>query len=413
MLLKETGERQVKYYLRDIDKDHRNRYIFASQLVRENDKVADIGCGVGYGSYYIAMSTPCKSVLGIDIDKEAIEFAKEKYVTDKNKFEQRDIITEKNNEKFNFIIAFEVVEHVPDSQKFLESCESMLEDDGIIVLTTPNENVLNFNPEIFKFHQRHYTPEQLKEKLNSTNLEVIGMYSQNDERIFKTTTNAYNVFVCKKKQSKVQLPVALEEEITGFEKAASEINKLEWYVKHAPRMNYEVCCKYLSDVYVSLANIEDLITADFEKHRRKFTPEYFGDMFDGDDVIGPLKSMDTINQTILAKALNFCGIAIRVATYCKEFKGQIMLSLKDCNEKTIAYKLFEDEEICDNKWLEMKFPLIKNSAKQKYVIEINILKIKGDSQIGVYQNSKIKCENLLMHNNVDIIGNLSYRMLYN
>lgn len=215
-------------------------------------------------------------------------------ITEKNKFEKRDIITEKSEEKFNLIIAFEVVEHVPDSKAFLESCVSMLDEDGT---TTPNENILNFYPDMFKFHQRYYTLKQFQEKVSSVGLEVLRMYSQNDERIFKTDENAFNVFVCKKKDSTAKLPEAFEVEVTGVEKAASRINRLDWYVKHAPRMDYEVYCGYLSDIYVTLA-----------------------DMFRCEKVIGTLKPMTSISQTIIAKASNLCGIAICTATYCKEFK---------------------------------------------------------------------------------------------
>lgn len=410
-MLRETGERQVKYYLRDIEKDHRNRYFFAAQLVEEGASVADIGCGVGYGSYYIAMATPCEKVLGIDIDYETIEFAKSKYVTAKNEFICKNIITDKVEQKFDLITAFEVVEHVPDSKTFLEACVSMLQEEGMIILTTPNENVLRYNPEIFKFHQRHYTPEEFKDIIEEVGLEVLGMYSQNDEKIFNTNTNAYNVAICKKKGANVALPKRLEEASTGFEAAAANINRLEWYVKHAPRVNYEVCCQYLADVYSSLAHIEKKIVNDFESHRRRFTPDYFGDNWNCEDVVGPLKPMDIITQTITSKPGNLCGIAVCVATYCDDFKGKLLLILKDLNENIIHVQLFKNGEIRDNEWLEMRFPLIGKKMDITYKIEIRILEIEEKSKIGIYFASGIQSNNMIL-NEVKQPGRLSYRLLY-
>lgn len=53
------------------------------------------------------------------------------------------------DKKFDTIIAGEIIEHVKDPINFLTNCYSLLKDNGVLVLTTPNASSLSYmvNPE--------------------------------------------------------------------------------------------------------------------------------------------------------------------------------------------------------------------------------------------------------------------------
>ena len=70
------GERQVSPTLDGIRGDHRNRYQWAIQHVI--GRVTDLACGVGYGSVILAEAGI--KVRAVDIDSEAIAYAKEYYL---------------------------------------------------------------------------------------------------------------------------------------------------------------------------------------------------------------------------------------------------------------------------------------------------------------------------------------------
>ena len=55
---------------------HLNRYYFASNFCK-NKVVLDAACGEGYGSYIIAKNA--KNVVGLDISKQSILSARERY----------------------------------------------------------------------------------------------------------------------------------------------------------------------------------------------------------------------------------------------------------------------------------------------------------------------------------------------
>lgn len=96
-------------------------------------KVLEIGCGTGH--YAFILSTFSAEYVAYDIDEPIIELSKLifkksglKYV--KNK---KDIIG-----KFDFVICFEVIEHLEDPLQFLKTISEYLKPNGTLVISTPN-----------------------------------------------------------------------------------------------------------------------------------------------------------------------------------------------------------------------------------------------------------------------------------
>ena len=69
-----TGERLIPGQVdADLLNEHMARYAFAMRLARGN-RVLDAGCGAGYGSAELARIA--KSVTGVDVACEAVEYAR-------------------------------------------------------------------------------------------------------------------------------------------------------------------------------------------------------------------------------------------------------------------------------------------------------------------------------------------------
>lgn len=66
-----------------------SNYSFAAKYIKEDDFVLDVGCGVGYGSSYIAKKNNC-TVLGIDDSFETIQYARQQ--NDSIEFEIYDMV---------------------------------------------------------------------------------------------------------------------------------------------------------------------------------------------------------------------------------------------------------------------------------------------------------------------------------
>lgn len=127
-----TGERQVGKILSDIEQRHRLRYTFAAFYIDCFEKfqnkqilLADIGCGVGYGSYILArmLSGKIRHIYAFDIDEPSITFANRYYDDGKISYCVQDCgpkallqnpIFRQN--RFDVITSFEFLEHIDFEQ---------------------------------------------------------------------------------------------------------------------------------------------------------------------------------------------------------------------------------------------------------------------------------------------------------
>jgi SAM-dependent methyltransferase len=100
-------------------------------------KVLEIGCGYGYLSYSL-MHRGFK-VTGIDIAKEAIKFATENFGNFFYNIPVEEFST-RFNQKFDVIVSTEVIEHLQDPNSFLEKCYALLNENGKVILTTPDKD---------------------------------------------------------------------------------------------------------------------------------------------------------------------------------------------------------------------------------------------------------------------------------
>jgi SAM-dependent methyltransferase len=115
------------------------RFSFVEKtIIRINPAtLLDVGCGAGtYLTFPIAKRFPAVRVVGVDSDYPSISFAQRNYPLSNLEFKLFDILGE--HEKFDLIIASEVIEHVEDPLKFLVNLKSRLNPGGVLIVTLPN-----------------------------------------------------------------------------------------------------------------------------------------------------------------------------------------------------------------------------------------------------------------------------------
>ncbi len=146
--------------------EHILRYLFASQFVR-GKVVADVGCGVGYGSKILA-ENGAKIVYGVDNSEEAINYATLHYNHKKIKYEVADVsFLNIHSQSVDIVVAYELIEHLKDPTDFLKEVKHVLKPDGLFILSTPNVKVYSQVPHINGFHTQEFTREELETKLKA------------------------------------------------------------------------------------------------------------------------------------------------------------------------------------------------------------------------------------------------------
>lgn len=102
----------------------------------ETDKLLEIGAGFGIFCEEMVKKNVFNEIVGIEASDSLAETCTKKGFRIYNGLlEQLEI-----NETFDCIVAFEVLEHIFNPQKFLEISSKLLKANGILMLTFPNYN---------------------------------------------------------------------------------------------------------------------------------------------------------------------------------------------------------------------------------------------------------------------------------
>jgi len=122
------------YYKQQIPRIRKLIEIFKS--IKNRETVADIGCFTGIISQeYFKFGA--KIVEGFDVSDKALEKAS-KRLTKVYKWKAGEETCPVENERYDVIIASEIIEHVYDTDFFMEELKRILKLNGYIVITTPN-----------------------------------------------------------------------------------------------------------------------------------------------------------------------------------------------------------------------------------------------------------------------------------
>jgi SAM-dependent methyltransferase len=181
-------DRQVQPVLTDIHPGHLERYLFAGKRV--SGFVLDAACGVGYGSF---MLSEVAEVTGMDIEPEAIEYARTHYAGPD--YRLGDV--QQQDGAYDWVVSLETIEHLPYPNLALAGFRA---SDNLIV-STPNELEFPFRPEDHVDsnypHLRHYTPDEFEELLTSTGWKVVEKMGQKTkESKVSRGTGKFLVWVC-------------------------------------------------------------------------------------------------------------------------------------------------------------------------------------------------------------------------
>lgn len=155
-------------------------YKFAAKIIGSDKRVLDIGCGEGLGTWLL--KTECGYAKGIDMDKDAIDIAKENWQDSEIDFVASDFLSVKE-EQYDAIAAFDLIEHilVENIPNFFKKVISCLTHDGVAVIGTPNITSHQYASDITKKgHVNIYSSERLEKEMMQYFSHVF-MFGANDE----------------------------------------------------------------------------------------------------------------------------------------------------------------------------------------------------------------------------------------
>jgi 2-polyprenyl-3-methyl-5-hydroxy-6-metoxy-1,4-benzoquinol methylase len=148
-------------------------------------KVLEIGSAKGY---LLALLKYLNwDIQGIEISAEAAQYAQKKLDIPTFNGTIEEYVKEDHEAKYPLVLAIDLIEHVPDPRSFIESVNMIIEDNGLLIIDTPNggsKNIdilgsewIGFNP----FHIYLFSAENLQLLLKKMGYSIEKVFSYGNQ----------------------------------------------------------------------------------------------------------------------------------------------------------------------------------------------------------------------------------------
>lgn len=152
--------------------------------LKNNNKICDIGCGVG--TFLKLLQDKKYQVYSYDINKTQSLIANKKYNLSNVDYAEtlREYCKKKKIDKgfFDVITAFEVIEHVPNVNAFIDEANIYLKRGGYLIISTPNNKRIPMRErwDYPPIHLSRFTKKNISILLQKYKFKLISWNSYNE-----------------------------------------------------------------------------------------------------------------------------------------------------------------------------------------------------------------------------------------
>ena len=157
-----------------------HKYFLADARAPRSGELLDIGCGTG--NFLVAARDAGYGVTGIELDRNAARFAKERaglarvFPLTISEFSEQH-----REEQFDVVTFFEVLEHQAAPIEFLQNVRKCLRPGGFLALSVPNRERWMTGPDVLDYPPNHFlrwNVAALTKFLNAQGFEVLTIREQ-------------------------------------------------------------------------------------------------------------------------------------------------------------------------------------------------------------------------------------------
>jgi SAM-dependent methyltransferase len=157
-----------------------HNYFLADPLAAGGGKLLDIGCGTG--NFLAAARDAGYRVTGIELDRNAARFAKEKLdLHNIFPLTVAEFSEQYPEERFDVVTFFEVLEHQAAPVEFLQKIRSCVRAGGLIALSVPNRERWMTGPDVLDYPPNHFlrwSAGSLQKFLSAQGFEILSLREQ-------------------------------------------------------------------------------------------------------------------------------------------------------------------------------------------------------------------------------------------
>src|SRR6266404_2818851 len=157
-----------------------HKYFLADSLAPRGGKLLDIGCGTG--NLLAAAREAGYDVTGIELDRNAARFAKERLgLQNILPLSISEFAEQHKGERFDVVTFFEVLEHQAAPVEFLQKVKACVKPGGVIALSVPNRERWLTGPDVLDYPPNHFlrwNATALSKFLSAQGFEVMSIREQ-------------------------------------------------------------------------------------------------------------------------------------------------------------------------------------------------------------------------------------------
>src|SRR5712692_8758337 len=157
-----------------------HRYFLADEAAPRNGELLDIGCGTG--NFLAVAHDAGYDVTGIELDRNAARFAKERLGLQRVlPLTISEFAEQHAEERFDVVTFFEVLEHQAAPVEFLQKVKACVRPGGVIALSVPNRERWLTGPDVLDYPPNHFlrwNAAALRKFLSARGFEVLSIREQ-------------------------------------------------------------------------------------------------------------------------------------------------------------------------------------------------------------------------------------------
>src|SRR6266478_826074 len=157
-----------------------HKYFLADPLATHGGELLDIGCGTG--NFLAAARDRGYDVTGIELDRNAARFAKERLGLQRVfPLTISEFAEQHGRERFDVATFFEVLEHQAAPVEFLQKVKTCVRPGGMIALSVPNRERWLTGPDVLDYPPNHFlrwNATALSKFLSEQGFEVLSIREQ-------------------------------------------------------------------------------------------------------------------------------------------------------------------------------------------------------------------------------------------
>jgi 2-polyprenyl-3-methyl-5-hydroxy-6-metoxy-1,4-benzoquinol methylase len=157
-----------------------HKYFLADPLAPGGGELLDIGCGTG--NFLAAARDAGYRVTGIELDRNAARFARERLDLEKVfPLTISEFAEQHPEDKFDVVTLFEVLEHQAAPIEFLQKVRACVRPGGVIALSVPNRERWLTGPDVLDYPPNHFlrwNAAAFKKFLSVQGFEVLTLREQ-------------------------------------------------------------------------------------------------------------------------------------------------------------------------------------------------------------------------------------------